>query len=445
VRHGRCGSNMFRGTAMVSMVLVAGACGGRKAEPARSAVDPCLVALAPQEGDEAADREIARFKQQARTSSDPTPALERLGWEYVSKARKSFDPGYYRLAEQAAACIETRKPASPEALLLRGHVLDSLHRFGEAEKVARALVAGRGLAYDYGLLGDALMEQGKLDEAIDAYQSMMDAKPGPQAYSRAAHVRWLRGDLEGAIDLMGRAARATDPRDGESAAWAHVRLALYELQAGNSSLARRLTEMALDLQHDYPPALLVQGRLLLAEGKARQAASVLERAAAGNPLPEYFWAEADALRAAGRQDEARAVEDDLKRRGPVDDPRTLALYLATRGEDVRTAVGLARRELQVRSDVFTLDALAWTLLAAGEKGEADALMERALRVGTKDARLYYHAGAVSASLGRMEEASARLAKATSWSATLQPSEKEDLSKRMNARNSRTGKGKEGDL
>jgi hypothetical protein len=36
------------------------------------------------------------------------------------------------------------------------------------------------------------MEQGKLNEAVEAYQTIMDQRPGPQAYSRAAHIHWLK-------------------------------------------------------------------------------------------------------------------------------------------------------------------------------------------------------------------------------------------------------------
>jgi predicted Zn-dependent protease len=99
-------------------------------------------------------------------------------------------------------CLDGKKPGCAEALLLRSHVLNSLHKFKEAEQMARELVKKRGMHFDYGVLGDALMEQGKLDEAVVAYQAMMDQKPSPQAYSRPAHMRWLKGDLPGAIELM---------------------------------------------------------------------------------------------------------------------------------------------------------------------------------------------------------------------------------------------------
>ena len=54
--------------------------------------------------------------------------------------------------------------------MLRGHVLHNPHQFKEAESLARRLITERGAWFDHGLLGDALMEQGKLDEAEQAYQ-----------------------------------------------------------------------------------------------------------------------------------------------------------------------------------------------------------------------------------------------------------------------------------
>ena len=146
-------------------------------------------------------------------------------------ARK-FRPGFYKLAEQCARCIEKRNPQSQEAMLLRAHVLQNLHRFKESETLARRLVQQRGLSFDYGLLGDALMEQGKLSDAVEAYQRMMNLKPDLRAYARAAHMRWLKGDLEGAIEAMQLAVSAATPSDAESAAWVNTRLAFYEFQAG---------------------------------------------------------------------------------------------------------------------------------------------------------------------------------------------------------------------
>ena len=209
--------------------------------------------------------------------------------------------------------------------------------------MARELVKKRGLHFDYGVLGDALMEQGKLDEAVVAYQAMMDQKPSPQAYSRAAHMRWLKGDLLGAIELMSWAAGVSNPRDPESAAWTSVRLARYKWQAGDTKSALELIDEALALQPEYPPALLERGRVLLALDKTTEAIEVSKRAAVLNPLPEYQWTLSEALRAADRVGEAQAIEAQLRRRGAADESRTFSLYLATRGEDVPAALTARRK------------------------------------------------------------------------------------------------------
>jgi tetratricopeptide (TPR) repeat protein len=274
------------------------------------------------------------------------------------------------------------------------------------------------------------MEQGRLNESIDAYQKMVDLKPGPQAYARIAHIRWLKGDLEGALAMMRKAAGALGARDAESAAWAYSRLALYELQAGSMRDAERACEAALYLQSDYPPALLARARIYLAQNRNEQAAQLMRRAVEVNPLPEYRWLFAEALRAAGHIQQARTVEDKIKEAGAIDDPRTLALFLTTRGERLDTALSLADKETGVRGDVFTLDALAWTLAAMGKANEAVAQIRRALAEGTEDARLFYHAGSILARTGQKQEARLMLHKAAAIKQMLLPSERDGLSNEL---------------
>ena len=152
----------------------------------------------------------------------------------------------------------------------------------------------------------------------------------------------------------------------------------------------------------------------------------MQRAAEINPLPEFQWALADTLRAAGRLDEAAKVEAKLKRTGAQSDLRTFALFLATRGEEAELAVQVAQREFQHRADIFTHDALAWALAAAGRHDEAWPHMEKALAEGTMDARLFTHAGVLAARLGRTAEAGSWLTKARGLQRTLLPSERQQL-------------------
>ncbi|MDX2033046.1 MAG: hypothetical protein SF339_20380 [Blastocatellia bacterium] len=411
---------------------------------------PCEIALAAHAGEAKIDQEIAALQQDVRANRKPyqTNALiEQLGWRFVEKARGSFDPGYYRIAEQCALCLESKparnaegtpRPLTSEksiraaSLLLRGHALHSMHRFAEAEKLARELVETRGLAYDFGLLGDVLMEQGKLDESILAYQKMMEQRPGPQAYSRASHVRWLKGDLDGARILMRMAAQSAGDGDADSSAWAWTRLALFELQAGSAQRAHEMCNLALELRGDYAPALLARGRVLLAEKRVDESLAPLQRAAGLNPLPEYLWTLADALRAAGRTDEAAQVEARLAASGPANDPRTFALFLATRGQEAATALKLAEEELRQRGDVYTLDAHAWAQLAAGNPADAWKTMKAALARNTQDARLFLHAAIIAAQAGDAASAKSYAGKAARIESLLLPGEQVRLRELKNS-------------
>jgi hypothetical protein len=152
----------------------------------------------------------------------------------------------------------------------------------------------------------------------------------------------------------------------------------------------------------------------------------LQNAAKLNPLPEYQWTLAEALRAAGRENEASGIEAQLRKRGASSDPRTLALFLATRHENPETALRLARTELGSRGDVFTHDALAWSLAAAGNLEEAHGEMQCALAEGTEDARLFFHAAVIASQAGHGADAERWLRKASELSQLLLPSERNEL-------------------
>lgn len=397
-----------------------------------SDVKAAAIALVPQKGDELIDSEIRNLQEEARSKRQPPEVMKRLGWAFVRKARLSYDPGYYKLAEQCALAVEFLRADDSDALLLQGHILQSLHKFKEAESIARKLVNVRRDPADQGLLGDVLMEQGNLTEAVGAYQHMVNSRPDLQSYTRIAHLRWLKGDLDGAIDVVQMAATAASPRDPEPGAWAYTRLGIYSLQAGQLDVAETSASFALEYAHDYPPALLLRGRVLLAQGKPAVAVSFLRQAATLNPLPEYQWVLADVLSLTGETGSAQAVEQKLMATGAANDPRTLALFLASRHERLEDCLQLAFDELKARQDVFTMDALAWALRANGRFTEALDYSRKSVAEGTQDARLFYHAGCIAMECGNHADATEFFGKANRIEQMLFPSERSDLKKQFAA-------------
>jgi tetratricopeptide (TPR) repeat protein len=389
-------------------------------------ITSCAIALAPHQGNEEIDREIRRLQEEARSNSKHAASMKSLGWAFITKARLSYDPGYYKLGEQCALCVRLKDDDDPDALLLQGHILQSLHRFKDAEPIAERLVTIRNEAFDYGLLGDVLMEQGRLDEAVWAYQKMIDLRPDLQSYTRVAHMRWLKGDLDGAIAVMRMAVTSGSPHDSEPTAWAYTRLGIYQLQAGDTETAIKSAGIASQFANNYAAALLLRGRILLAQDNAQEAIEFLQRAAALTRLPEYEWTLADALREAGKSQAADELEPMLIRDGARNDPRTLALYLATRGQQVQQALKLAEDETNTRADVFTMDTLAWAFNANGRLAEAREYSKKALNEGTQDARLFYHAGCIALAVGDSGDAGRLFALSYRIKQMLMPSERDDL-------------------
>ena len=410
---------------LASLILLLVFIGSRKTaihvDAENNPLAACRFVLAPLNGNEPIDNEIAR--QQTLIRNGSSSGLERLGWTFVKKARLNFYASYYNLSEQCAACMEANGAQRADALLLRAHALQSLHRFSEAEAVARELVSTRERPFDYGVLGDVLIDQGKVREGAAAYQKMIDLRPDLQSYARAAHVRWLTGDLTGAMELMRLAVSGGSPNDPEAAAWAYVRLSLYQLQHGDFKQALESCGAALTLKNDYVPALLARGRVLLALRRTSEAVVELKRAAEMNPLPEYQWALADALTLTDDGDRAKEVESKII---AAEDPRAFALFLATRGENVGKAVQLAQQELTNRKDIFTHDAVAWALAVAGRTAEAQVHAKQALSEGTVDARLFLHAGIIAALNNDVTQAKQLLRKASLIQQMLLPSERIQL-------------------
>ena len=397
-----------------------------------SNVKAASIALVPQKGGEPIDGDIRKLQEEARSKHLSPEVMKRLGWAFVRKARLSYDPGYYKLAEQCALAVECQQADDPDALLLQGHILQSLHKFKEAEPIARRLIEVRNESADRGLLGDVLMEQGRLSEAITAYQDMVNLRPDLQSYTRIAHLRWLKGDLEGAIEVIELAVTGASPREPEPGAWAYTRMGIYALQAGQLEVAERSAAFALEYVDHYPPALLLRGRVFLTSGKRAEGLESLRQAATLNPLPEYQWLLADAFREAAKPAEAEKVEQKLINTGAANDPRTFSLFLATRRQRLQESLRLALDELKTREDVFTMDALAWALRANGQVAEALEYSRRSLAEGTQDARLFYHAGCIAMDNGRNAEANSLFSRADAIQQMLFPSERTDLTQQFAA-------------
>jgi tetratricopeptide (TPR) repeat protein len=353
--------------------------------------------------------DIAFWSDRAgRRTADFISATEWAAVE-IELARATGDLSAWRRAESATAQALRGDPAYGPAIGYRGTVLIALHRFREASDLARPILAARpNDPFALATLGDASLELGDLRGARAAYAALDLVYRSAPSQSRLSRLEYVEGSSDAAVKhaRLALAMAIDEGAAGERLAWYHATLA--ELLAATSEAAGARDEWLAALAADPGswPAMAGLARLDAAQGRIDEAIASLDAAIAIVPRPELLARRADLFALRGVAGDGVAEADDratieaiasLAGADAVYD-RTLAIYLADHGLEPARAVRLARAELSVREDVFGYDALAWALLAAGRPAEAQAAMERALAVGTRDPRLLYHAGMIAAAL-----------------------------------------------
>jgi tetratricopeptide (TPR) repeat protein len=372
------------------------------------------LALQKSEGGQPVDVQLGNLQAAIARNPGKLDFWIALGRAWVRKARESAEPGYYLNADAAAEVALHMAPDAPLALDLRGLVLLNDHRFDEARQLAQQAIAKDARdAMAYGSLADALLELGKYDEAAAAVQQMMQLKPNMPAYARASYLAWLRGDGRTAKELIRHAIDSSSPsaHDPEPRAWAVVQAAHLFFHEGDYEGADAGYRTALQTFADYPPALVGRARVAIARNDLREAIALLRKAYAQSPLLETAVLLAETREAAGDNQGAQEQYDQIIRQGRRTDPRTLALFLATHRRDPAEAVRLIEEELKRRGDLYTQDVYAVALYAAGRYADARAAIEPVVRLGVRDARILYHAGAIALAAGDTGRASALLADA----------------------------------
>lgn len=375
------------------------------------------------------DNLITTYQHLLKRDVRNAKAYYGLGDALVRKARETGDPGYFNRAEEALKRALELAPDNAGVIRHLAYVFYSRHEFASAEAHARKAIAMDESDSDtYGILGDALLEVGKYDEAKAVYEKMMQLGDGLYARSRLAGLKSIHGDSAGAItDLQAAIAAGKETKQpAESVAWAEWQLGSEYFAIGNLAKAEWYFQQSLQTYPKYYRALAGLAQVRAAQKKYDEAIALYREAITILPMPDYAAALGDLYSKLAMTKEAKQQYDLVEYIGRLSElnqvlyNRELAYFYADHGIKPKEGLKLAERELDYRQDIYAYDVVAWNLFKNGKLEDARAAIDKALQLRTLDAKLFYHAGMIYDSLGDAAKAKEFLARAITTNPEFHP-------------------------
>ena len=368
--------------------------------------------------------QVIKFYQ-AKAAKDPEDVFnyDRLSAAYVQKARESGDITYYQLAEtglKKSLALESKHEEAAPAFAELAAVYYAEHRFAEAAQEAQASIAIAPAPSAYATLGDARLEMGDYEEAATSYRQLQDSSAAETMPSRAAYLSatrkasldWIHGQSSDAISELQHAVEIAKVLHlpAENIAWTHFMLAEQFFQSGKLGEAEVESKLSLASYPRYHRALAEMGKIRAAQGRFADSIDYCTQAIGIIPLPMYAASLGDTYARVGDKTNAEKEYALVEYIGKISAlnkqvyNRELALFYADHDRELPRALELAKKELEIRHDLYTHDAVAWTLYKNGRTAEAMQEMNKALQPSTQDALLMYHAGVIERHSGNETKA-----------------------------------------
>jgi tetratricopeptide (TPR) repeat protein len=396
--------------AVLFIAFVSNACTGAysSSEPGT----PVVPEAAPIANEMGSDESAIRFlEDRVKKDADDFIAYNKLAGYYLQRVRETGDLKYLELASRAATSSLKVLPAEQNigGLATLAQVEFAAHNFTVARDYAQQLITlDPQKSYPFQLLGDSLIELGEYDKAANVFQELEKRGSGSSIEIRLGRLALLRGDIEKAKRRFANAiiyAEAQVPASRENVAWARWQLGEVFFSIGEYATAEKHYRDSLTTFPDYFRALASLGKVRAALGDFNGAIENLERATRILPDPALVAALGDLYQIAGREKDAQAKYALVEQIGKLSKARDVlynrqvALFYADHDRNAEEAYTQAHMEYEKRHDIYGADALAWTALKAGKISEAQNAIKESLKLGTQDARLFYHAGMIAKAAG----------------------------------------------
>jgi tetratricopeptide (TPR) repeat protein len=375
-------------------------------------LNPTLVeaavpsAIPPATNTSPTNQVITKWMERVRQNAQDDTAWVHLGEALMQKARETADASYYSRAEATFRNALSLHPHNVSALVGMAWVSGSRHEFEQSIEWAKKAITLDPQNQDaYGLLGDAAVEMGEYDDAFEYYQQMLDIRPNLASYSRAAHLLYLAGDTHKAIWLMQKAIAAGGPY-AENTAWCRAQLALMLWNIGALLPAEQVLQPALEQTPNNYHVLVAMGKIKTAQKEYQTAIDYYQKAIASAPQHEAIVALGDLYMFIGQKEKAEqqyalveVIYQLNKASGVQGGNIQMAQFYADHDRHLPEALQEAEAVYKTRQNIFVADTLAWCYYKNGRYKEAQKFINKAIRLGTPNATILFHAGMIYAKLG----------------------------------------------
>lgn len=385
-----------------------------------------LSAFSVRKGDTATDKEIEKWSARVRQNERDDKAWVALGDALMQKARETSDAANYSAAEKTYTKALELNPKSVEATTGLAWVNGGRHEFEKSiEWANKAIALDPKNNAAYGLLGDADIEMGNYELAMDHCQKMLDLRPDISSYSRGAHLLYLLGDTKRAAALMSQAVNTGAPF-AENTAWCRAQLALILYSDGMLMPAERILTYGLKQSPNNYHLLAAMGKVKAARKDYPAAIDSYKKAIAIAPQHEALVALGDLYALTSNKTEAEkqyALVETIHKINKANGVRgdmQIAQFYADHDINLPEALQEAEAEYPTRKNVFAADTLAWCYYKNGRYKQAAETIRYALSKKTPEARLHYHAGMIFAKLNLHESAMQELNAALSINPEFSP-------------------------
>jgi len=381
--------------------------------PASSEPSINIDASAPGFGMKSTNELIVFWKERFERDPRDYISLTYLAESHIRKGRETGDVSEYQKAEAILRKSLKINASYQPTLAYLSAALFVQHDFSGALELANRVYNAEPRALQaLATIGDAQLELGHYAEAEIAYEKLSEKSPSAPVYTRLARLAWLHGKPTEALSWMQRAVDDSDEMAlaGENSAWYHFQLGELYFNTGQLVQADAQYTAALKAFDNYYLALAGLGKVRAAQGSYDEAITYYEQAINTVPQPEFLAALGDLYVLTDQPDSAQIQYKTVEYIGKLAAlnkqvyNRQLANFYSDHDRNLDEALQLALAELESRQDIYGYDAAAWAYYKNGKYSEAQTLIERAMTLGMRDARLYYHAGRIALALGNNEEA-----------------------------------------